>query len=110
RTGSRNVSRLALSGPVSKGQEMSDRLVSIIIPVHNQLDYTLACLQSIRNAKDSTAREIIVVDDCSTDATAETISKMRDVKYVRNETNLGFLKSVNAGADRGRGEYLMLLN
>ena len=89
---------------------MSDRLVSIIIPVHNQLDYTLACLQSIRNANDSTPHEIIVVDDCSTDATAETISKMRDVNYVRNETNLGFLKSINSGADGAHGEFLMLLN
>jgi len=89
---------------------VSEPSASIIIPVYNQLDYTLTCLHSIRKAKDRTPYEIIVVDDYSTDATAETISKMPDVNYIRNETNLGFLKSINVGADKARGEYLMLLN
>ena len=85
-------------------------LVSLIIPVHNQLDYTLRCLESVAAARDSTPTEIIVVDDCSTDATRETLATRSDLVYIRIETNLGFLKSVNVGADKSRGEYLFLLN
>src|SRR5207248_4209681 len=54
--------------------------------------------------------EIIVVDDCSTDATAEAIPQMRGVVYLRNETNSGFITSCNRGAEAARGKYLVFLN
>ena len=45
--------------------------VSIIIPVFNQLEYTHACLASLQTVEEQTRFEVIIVDDCSADRTAE---------------------------------------
>jgi GT2 family glycosyltransferase len=53
---------------------------------------------------------VIVVDDCSTDETAELLPWMEGVIYLRNETNSGFIVSCNRGAEQARGNYLFFLN
>jgi GT2 family glycosyltransferase len=83
--------------------------VSIIIPVFNQLEYTHACLDSLQT-EEQTPFEIIVVDDCSTDKTAEALSKLDGITYLRNESNSGFVTSCNRGAKQARGKYLVFLN
>jgi len=47
--------------------------VSIIIPVFNQLEYTHACLASLQTVEEQAPFEVIIVDDCSTDATADDV-------------------------------------
>ena len=84
--------------------------VSIIIPVFNQLEYTHACLASLQTVEEQTSFEIIVVDDCSTDKTAEVFSKVDGITYLRNERNSGFVTSCNRGAETARGKYLVFLN
>jgi O-antigen biosynthesis protein len=84
--------------------------VSIIIPVFNQLGFTQACLASLQEQQGPERFEVIVVDDCSTDATAEVVPAMPGVVYLRNETNRGFIASCNFGADKARGNYLVFLN
>ena len=54
--------------------------------------------------------EVIVVDDCSTDATPEAVSQLPGVIYLRNEINSGFIASCNCGAEKARGKYLVFLN
>jgi GT2 family glycosyltransferase len=84
--------------------------VSVIIPVFNQLEYTHACLASLRIVEEQTPFEVIVVDDCSTDDSAEVLPKIEGVTYLRNETNSGFVASCNRGAENARGRYLVFLN
>jgi len=84
--------------------------VSIIIPVFNQLEYTHACLVSLKAVKEQTRFEVIMVDDCSTDRTAEVLSQIDGITYVRNERNSGFVTSCNRGAEKARGKYLVFLN
>jgi GT2 family glycosyltransferase/glycosyltransferase involved in cell wall biosynthesis len=84
--------------------------ISIIIPVFNQFHFTQACLASLQEHQGRERFEVIVVDDCSTDATAETVPRMEGVVYVRNVTNSGFIASCNRGADNARGKYLLFLN
>ncbi|MGE5208162.1 MAG: glycosyltransferase, partial [Alphaproteobacteria bacterium] len=84
--------------------------VSIIIPVFNQVHFTKACLASLQDHQGRERFEVIVVDDCSTDGTAETVSGRPGVIYLRNETNLGFISSCNRGAEKARGKYLVFLN
>jgi GT2 family glycosyltransferase/glycosyltransferase involved in cell wall biosynthesis len=83
---------------------------SIIIPVFNQFRFTQACLASLQEHQGTERFEVIVVDDCSTDETAETIPRIPGVIYVRNETNSGFIASCNRGAEAARGKYLVFLN
>src|SRR5438309_6580656 len=84
--------------------------VSILIPVFNQFHFTQACLVSIKEHQGAERFEVIVVDDCSTDATPEAISQLPGVIYLRNETNSGFIASCNRGAEKARGQYLVFLN
>jgi GT2 family glycosyltransferase/glycosyltransferase involved in cell wall biosynthesis len=84
--------------------------ISIIIPVFNQFQFTQACLASLQEHQGGERFEVIVVDDCSTDATAEIVPQMEGVVYVRNATNSGFIASCNRGAEKARGDYLLFLN
>ena len=84
--------------------------VSIIIPVFNQFHFTQACLASLQEHQGTERFEVIVVDDCSTDATAEAVPRLPGAVYLRNETNSGFVASCNRGAQAARGKYLVFLN
>ncbi len=84
--------------------------ISIIIPVFNQLQFTLACLASIQEHHDEVSFEIIVVDDSSADGSRETLSRIPGLVYLRNEKNSGFIASCNYGATKARGSYLLFLN
>src|SRR6185312_1459968 len=84
--------------------------VSIIIPVFNQLRFTQACLVSLQENQESERFEVIVVDDCSTDETAQVVRRIPGIVYLRNETNCGFISSCNRGAEAARGKYLVFLN
>ena len=84
--------------------------VSIIIPVFNQFRFTQACLASLQEHQGTERFEVIVVDDGSTDASAEAIPQMPGVIYLRNKTNCGFIASCNRGAAAARGNYLVFLN
>ena len=84
--------------------------VSIIIPVFNQLEYTHACLASLQTVEEQAPFEVIIVDDCSTDATADALPQVDGIIYLRNEKNSGFVVSCNHGAENARGKYLVFLN
>ena len=84
--------------------------VSIIIPVFNQFEYTHACLASLQSAEEQACFEIIIVDDCSTDRTAEVLPGVDGITYLRNDRNSGFVASCNRGAETARGTYLVFLN
>lgn len=85
--------------------------VSIILPVFNNLKLTLECLLSI--SAHSSARlsfEIILADDASTDQTQQVVSKIANLRVVRNVQNLGFLRNCNNALEHARGRYLVYLN
>jgi O-antigen biosynthesis protein len=85
--------------------------VSIIIPVYNQLDYTLRCLKAIAlNYDQSIPVEIILVNDCSTDQTAELLSPLTAINLINQPTNQGFIAACNQGAAIAKGKYLYFLN
>lgn len=84
--------------------------VSIVIPVFNKWVYTAACLRSIADAQCASRFEVIVVDDQSTDQTAEQLAGVKGLKVLRNPENAGFIDSCNRGAAAARGKYLVLLN
>ena len=84
---------------------------SIIIPVYNNLLYTLTCIVSVLESAPAVALEIIVADDRSTDGTAEIISLIGGlVRHVQHPRNLGFLGNCNAAAEKAAGDYVVLLN
>lgn len=84
--------------------------VSVIIPVHNQIEYTYRCLKSIALNAPAIPFEVIVVDDASTDDTLRVLGKAEGVRVIANERNAGFIRSCNAGAKAAKGAFLHFLN
>jgi len=84
--------------------------VSIVIPVYNNLKFTLECLTSLVEHSSGIAYEVIVVDDGSSDQTPEILSLVPNITYIRNEENLGFIHTCNRGAEIARGQYIIFLN
>ncbi|WP_019467089.1 glycosyltransferase [Dyella japonica] len=85
-------------------------LVSVVIPIHGKLAYTLACLRSIARHAPKASFEVIVVDDASPDDSAERLGQIHGLRLLKNERNLGFVGSCNVGAVAARGEFLLFLN
>lgn len=84
--------------------------VSVIVPAYGKLAYTLACLRSIAVHGATTPFEVIVVDDASPDDSVAVLERIDGLRLVRNDRNLGFIGSSNAGAAAARGEFLLFLN
>ena len=83
-------------------------LVSIIVPVYNVKDYLNECVESIVN-QSYTALEIILVDDGSTDGSAEICDNWlkRDSRIrVIHKENGGLSDARNAGMSIATGEYV----
>lgn len=85
-------------------------ITSIVILTYNNLQYTKLCIDSIRQYTDSASYEMIVVDNHSTDGTAEWLNQQSDIKTVINEENLGFPKACNQGIILAQGDSVLLLN
>ncbi|MEA3445688.1 MAG: glycosyltransferase [Bacteroidota bacterium] len=95
--------------PISFPQE-DNPLVSIIIPVFNQFPSTYRCIDSIKRYTTDIDFEIIIIDDFSTDKTIEIKQVFTGVNIIRNNENIGFLRSCNKAAAQAKGKYIHLLN
>lgn len=84
--------------------------VSFVIPVWNRWDLTYKCLAGIAEKAKGFAYEVVIVDNGSSDETAQNLKQIRNVRVVRNEKNLGYLLATNQGALEARGKFLLLLN
>ena len=88
--------------------------ISIIVLCYNQLEYTKKCVESVVNMTAYPNYELILVDNHSTDDTADYLKEVAEtyenVKIVLNETNRGFAGGNNDGIAVADGEYLVLLN
>jgi GT2 family glycosyltransferase len=84
---------------------------SIIIPVFNKSEFTFQCLRSLVREVDLDETEIIVVNNASTDETAQLLARFGSLIHViDNEENRGFVDACNQGAARARGGHLVFLN
>jgi GT2 family glycosyltransferase len=82
----------------------------VIVPTFGQVAYTLRCLASMARSLPETPIEVIVVDDASPDPETERLARVRGIRLVVNQANLGFLRSCNAAARLARGEFVFFLN
>src|SRR5690606_37292864 len=84
-------------------------LFSIIIPAYNRADLISGTLDSVF-AQTERDYEVIVVDDGSTDATAEVVKSYGDcVRYVYQE-NAGPGAARNRGIQQSTGQYVVFLD
>src|SRR5258708_22359336 len=89
-------------------------VIDVIVPVHRGFAATKRCLDSVLAAGSATPRAVIVIDD----ATPEPeIARLLDdlatgdrITLLRNDANLGFVRSVNRGMALHADRDVVLLN
>lgn len=86
--------------------------LSIIIPVYNGELYLKECLDSILNTNQRDKFEIIVINDGSTDRTAEILEQYASKKniFIFNNENYGVSFSRNYGIEKSTGKYIMFVD
>lgn len=84
--------------------------VTIVVPVHNKIDYTYRCLASLLLMPVRATFEVVLVDDGSSDLTTEIAALVANLRIVRHEAAKGFVHACNAGAAVARGEFVLFLN
>lgn len=85
--------------------------VSVVIVSWNTKKLLLRCIETLFSSTRHRRLEVIVVDNGSSDGSAEAVSsKFADVIVIRNVTNLGFAKANNQGICASSGKYICLVN
>lgn len=85
--------------------------VSFVILSYNTLDYTKACIESIRTTCFHKCYEIIVVDNASHDGSVEWLSGQDDIILIKNYENKGFPAGCNQGINEAYPDNdIFLLN
>ena len=87
--------------------------VSIVVPAYNAESFIAGTLASAL-AQTERRLEVVVIDDCSSDATARIVESVaardRRVRLLRNSENAGPAASRNRGLASARGEWIALLD
>ncbi len=84
--------------------------ISILVPVFNEEKTIIELLKKVKKQnRESFSLEVIVINDCSTDKTAELIKANNDLytKYIELEKNLGKGGAVREGLLEATGEYVL---
>lgn len=85
--------------------------LSIIVISYNTRQMTIACLKSIDEQSRGLDYEVIVLDNASTDGSAEAISALYpQTRLIRSPKNLGFAQGNNVAVMQSTGEWILLLN
>ncbi|OGF49462.1 MAG: hypothetical protein A2231_12285 [Candidatus Firestonebacteria bacterium RIFOXYA2_FULL_40_8] len=85
--------------------------VSVIIVSWNVKDYLQKCLASVYRGTKGVSFEIFVVDNASTDGSADMVKReFPEVKVILNSENHGFARANNQALEKCAGEYVLFLN
>lgn len=86
--------------------------LSIIIPTFNEEKTIETILRKVNEVRlpNTLTREIIVVDDCSTDNTPKILSKLKNIrfKYLRHDKNLGKGSAIRNALKIAKGDYIII--
>lgn len=93
-------------------REECECLLSVIVPVYNVENYIDGCLASVLGQQVTFDFEVIVVNDGSTDATADILQKYGHDKRVRivHQRNGGLSAARNTGIACAKGKYLCFVD
>jgi GT2 family glycosyltransferase len=89
-------------------------VIDVVIPVYKGLEQTRACIESVLRSRAGTRCEVVVVDDATPDpaiaAYLRELSTQGRITLLANDTNLGFVQSVNRGMALHADRDVVLLN
>jgi GT2 family glycosyltransferase len=85
--------------------------ITFIMSVYNGIDYTRACLESLRGTVDISRHEVIIVDDTSSDGTREFLAALPPpFRIIFNDQKRSFAANNNTAARLATGDLLCLIN
>jgi GT2 family glycosyltransferase len=89
----------------------SAKLVSLVVPVKDNLEYTKLMLSTYREHTLWPGKELIFVDNGSESDTLAYLKRQKDVDVaIRLDANVGFAAGVNAGMEEAQGDVVGILN
>lgn len=91
-------------------------LISIVIPIYNNAEYIVRCLQSLI-VQDLNDVEVLCIDDGSTDDSIQRLNSFLDnldskphIKLLKNDVNKGVSYTRNRGINESNGEYVIFVD
>jgi len=85
--------------------------LSIVIVSYNTRKFLQCCLEALKRYPARTPQEVIVIDNASTDGSADMIpQEFSACRFVSLKRNVGYGSAVNIAVQHARGEWLLLLN
>jgi GT2 family glycosyltransferase len=82
--------------------------ISVVVTNYNTAEHTLRCVDGVARFKGDRPVEMVVVDDASTEPIQDRLPSW--VTLISNPTNHGYVRSVNIGVRRTRGDVVLLLD
>ena len=82
--------------------------LSVVIPVYNEAATLRELLESVAAVDAGLEKELVIVDDCSTDSTAETIKRLNDprIRFLSTTHNMGPSGARNVGIKAAHGKWV----
>jgi GT2 family glycosyltransferase len=92
--------------------------IAVVIVTFNNKKTIQPCLQSLSDSLTDYASQIVIIDNNSTDGTADILktyppeykSWFNEFAYIQNSVNVGFTRAVNIGLEKLQGDFVVLLN
>jgi GT2 family glycosyltransferase len=91
-------------------QEKQPPRVSVVVVSHNRVESLRRCLDSIEKSEGRDTLQVIVVDNGSTDGSAQLDGEFPKTQFVRLPKNFGLTKALNLGWRAADAEYVLFLH
>jgi len=85
--------------------------LSIIVPVYNEKKTILDIIKKVKEVKiRNVVKEIVIVNDCSTDSTKNNLKKIKDksIKILHHKKNMGKGAAIRTGLQNSSGEIILI--
>src|SRR5262245_31254590 len=92
-------------------EESQVRLVSLVIPVYNESDHLERFLVGIDRLKLPVEKELVIVDDCSTDGSGEILQRFQfasRIQLIKQPRNQGKGAALRRGIEAASGQVIVI--
>jgi GT2 family glycosyltransferase len=86
-------------------------MIDVIIPVYDGYEETKQCIESVLTSRNNVEYQVIIINDNSPNmAITDFLNQLKheNVKVLKNEQNLGFVKTVNKGMKLSKNDVILL--